>query len=395
MVRYSWLVIVVTAALALVAACSGGGGETVDQATPDLAASVAPASTPEPSSTETALPTEVPDDEGHPTDLDTLVIPVCRTDPFAGTSVGFGTVPRDPGTIDAVSSAPVDSQTNVIVALAPVLRWVDHFISRADSAWEAAETEQDFLVAISDESRRLWLACSAFAIAAPALNTTDPFLISVTSPLGERQAWLTDQLEALRSTPGSIRDDDSQRVATSDELKSLTGSLEELAIEAGIEDWLAPVPFTVPNPLLEVGLDVPAGWLLIRNRIDIVLAAPTDLQKEGVMGLGVPGWNFGTALRVRRLRHEAPWTLADTTTLMDSLLSRFGERTTEERRQIGESDAVVRVFESRDDEWTTIATATVRNLHTYLFELGCPDEYRSQCEDLLTELLDGVRFEGT
>jgi hypothetical protein len=276
--------------------------------------------------------------------------------------------------------------------MAPVALWVDHFTSAADIVWDDALSEQDFVLALVEESRRLWLACGAVAAVAPDLDLGHSFMISINSSLATRRQWLVDRLEVLRSQSDLIRNDDASRAATSDLLLDLDAILNRLAVQAGLEDGATPAQFTVPNPLLEVSIDVPGGWLLFRNRIDIVLVAPPELQAEGVRGLGVPGWNFGTALRIRRLRHEAPWALADTSELMDSLLVKFGGRVSHGDTEVDGHQSIIRVYEALDDNWVTIAAATVRDLHSYLFELGCPATQRASCEALLQSLLAGVHF---
>jgi hypothetical protein len=378
--------------LVLVAASCGGGDDLVE---PTVVGPVAVdlSSTVPPSPTTTVSSTLAPQvEEPLFVDLANLIIPVCRTTPFAGGSVGFGTVPRAPEGATTSPSYLVNPEVEIIVALAPVIRRLDHFTAKLDSAWYAADSERDFVTVLSDESRRLWLLCGAVAVAAPDLVNTHPVLTSLRTLLSERQAWLTDRLEVLRTTPDSIRDDDASRAATSEALKNLTVKIDALAVEAGVEDRITPVPFTVPNPLLEVSLDLPAGWLLIRNRIDIVLAAPPELQAEGVSGLGVPGWNFGTALRIKRLRHEAPWTLSDTAELMDSLLIKFGDRVRDETVQVDGLATIARVYDAPEHGWVTFAAATVRDLHTYLFEFGCPSEERVFCESQFLSLIDDVRF---
>ena len=391
---FRWLVVVTPFAVVIAAACGGGGDTPDDLVIPTATSqvSVEPSSTVPPSPNATASPTEIPVSGDSLVDIQTLLVPVCRTDPFAGTAVGFGTVPRAPESSTGFQSDSVDPKLKIVLALAPVVRWVHHFTAIADVKWEFADSEQDFAAAISEEGRRLWLSCNAVAASAPAFHTEDQFRLSVISLLTARQAWLTDRLEVLRTFPESIRDDDENRALASNLLKNLTADLDEIAVGAGIEDRVAATRFTVPNPLLEVLLDAPPGWLLIRNRIDIVLAAPTELQAEGVDGLGVPGWNFGTALRVRRFRHESPWTLADTAEIMDSLLVKFGERVAEDTRQTDGLETILRTYESSDKDWVTTAAATVRDLHTYLFELGCPAEDRPSCEGLLHGLLDDVWF---
>ena len=122
------------------------------------------------------------------------------------------------------------------------------------------------------------------------------------------------------------------------------------------------------------------------------MVAPPEDQADGVIGLGAPSWNFGTALKVRRFQHELPWSLDDTAELMDSLLFRFGDRVSDQRSIIADLDAVARVYESPQDRWTTLAAATVRNSKTYLFEFGCPTEDRDTCELEFQGFLDGIVF---
>ena len=377
------LVVVVSVFVTITASCGGGEGDAVESTTNP--AEVEPTNSVLPSPTVTVAPTGV-------RDLDTLLIPVCRTNPFTGGSVGFGTVPRAPefGTTSPVD--PANPGAEILVALAPVTQRVDHFTASVDNLWNIAESEQDFTTALSNEGRRLWLLCSAVAMAAPDLVDTHVLLSSFKALLAERHAWLTNRLEVLRNTSGSIREDDTSRTLNSNALMNLAKRLDEFAIEAGVEDRITPAPFTVPNPLLGISLDAPAGWLLIRNRTDIVLAAPANSQVEGVSGLGVPGWNFGTALRVRRLRHEAPWTLEDSAGLMDSLMARFGDRISDAPTRVDGLDAINRVYESAEDGWITVVAATVRDLQTYVFELGCPAQEREFCESALDGYVQSVEF---
>jgi len=394
-VNLFYRLVIVTPVLAVIAAACGGGGNNLVEPMVVDPATAEPSSMVQASPAAVITPIVVPPSGTPAADLDlaSLVIPVCRTDPFAGDLSGFGTIPRAPENGTTSSRGSLGPDAEIIVAVAPIIYWMDNLTAKADAAWELADSDHDFAAVLIEESRRLWLSCNAIALVEPAIETTHPLLISFKSLLAERQEWLTDRLEILRTTPDSIRDDDLNRTLTSEAIIELTGSLDVLASEAGIENGAETTAFTVPNPLLEVSLDVPAGWMLIRNRIDIVLTAPVGDQAEGVQGLGVPGWNFGTALRVRRLRHEVPWSLADTTNLMDSVLARFGERSSEDRRQVDGFETVVRVYASPADRWVTFGAALVRDQHTYLYELGCPSDDLASCETLLDELLGGVHFD--
>lgn len=379
----------------LVAACGGVDGSdalpSVSQiATPTVAQ---PVSTPtsEPKATPPPAPvaTTAPGITAPHVDLATLTIPVCLTDP---SNIGFGTVPRSPNGGSSDPTGGTSAEADVLDALSPVVSWAGHFTAIFDDSWEVAESERDFARVLLEESRRLWLACHAVAAVTPSLTSEHPFLVSFKSLLADRQKWLTGRLETLRVAPVNIRDDDDRRSLDSMALLNKRNELHQLAVDAGVEHLPEPPSSTLPNPLLELSVEIPADWVLVRNRVDIVVAAPPDLQGEGVSGLGVPGWNFGTALRIRRLRHEAPWLLSDTATLMYSLLGRFGEQASDELTQLTGQETIVRTYESPENEWITTVAATVRDLHTYLFELGCPADDRDSCQNLLQQILVGVQF---
>jgi len=74
-------------------------------------------------------------------------------------------------------------------------------------------------------------------------------------------------------------------------------------------------------------------------------------------------------------------------------MAKFGDRSTEERRQVGGKDAVIRVYESPEDEWVTIVAATVNDHHTYLFEFGCPLGELEFCRGAFAKYLTGVQFD--
>lgn len=377
----------------LIFSCNGSRTEISDQLLVSSPVTIEPSSTSEPVNPTVVSSAQTPLPDRSIIDIDDLLVPACRNDPFAGTAVGFGTVPRAPESLQTFSSDSGDPLPEKMAALAPVIRWANHFTEISDTGWGRARSESDFASIIFDESRRVWLACNAIALAVPIINQTDPGLLaSAKGLLADRQVWLADRLEVLRNNPSSIRNTDSYRGKTSVGLRKLIWDLDALSHEAGIEDVLIPVPFTVLNPLLEISIDMPAEWMLIRNRVDIVLVAPPDQHVEGVRGMGVPGWNFGTALQVRRMRHEDPWTLSDTAGLMDSLLVKFGERVSDKNDEVGGAETVIRAYESSDDAWITIAAATVNNSHTYLFTLGCPIESRISCEILLREIVSDAQF---
>ena len=380
------------AMIGLVIAC-GGDGDAADQETPS-ASRTAPTATPTQSAaTVVPEPTASISDDGEETVLDvaTFTIPVCRTDQFAGGNVGIGTVPRAP----TDSNVPPDSSTGgqLLEVVAPVTMWIDHYTTAADSEWTRAESEQDFASAIFTESRRIWLACGA-ASTVPGLSNESELSGAIKSMLDVRYGWIVDRLETLRTNPELVRDRDVERAELSGALRGLNKSLLDVTEHTGPLETDALEGFRVPNELLEITLAAPGGWLLFRNRVDIILVAPIELQGGGEMGFGVPGWNMGTALKVRRFQHESPWGLEDTAELMNSLLAKFGTRVSDQSSRIADLDAITKLYESPDGHWSTISAATVRDSYTYLFEFGCPADQQDDCAVAFRSILDGVEFTG-
>ena len=379
--------------MVLIAACGGSDEASQVQLIPSPVSEELARDTP-PIIDAVETPTQMSITDNSVMNFDALLVPICRNDPFAGSAVGFGTVPRAPETVETLRSDSGDVLPETILALAPVIRWVNHYTVIADRGWGNAKSEEDFAAIIFDESRRVWLACNAISLAVPIIEPSDPGLFAnAKGLLSDRQVWLADRLEVLRTDPASIRNDDRNRGEISVGLRRLIFDLDKLMGEVGIEESMTRLPFTVPNPLLGISLDMPGGWMPMRNRIDIVLTAAPELQLDGSRGMGVPGWNFGTALQVRRLRHEEPWTLVDTVNLMDSLLVKFGQRVDEGHVDIASLGAEKRVYESSENGWVTIAAATVHDFYTYLFVLGCPEEDQTSCDVLFHDLLDGVHFD--
>lgn len=335
----------------------------------------------------TATPGEMNGSEPE-VDLTTLTVPVCRTDPSQGGQVGFGTVPRSaPSGGVLTDTTPLD----VVRALGPLAYSLRVTTQSADEVWAAAKSEQDYAAAILVEGRRVWQLCGAVAATSDSVRA-HPITYSLAIALGEMQFWLSARLESLRSVETGIRDMDATRIRISADLMGVQESIEQLAVDLGDPKLAQPDDLTVINPLLDTEFDVPPGWFILRNEIDVLLAAPFEVQEEGVVGLGVPGWNAGTAIRLRRFRHEDPWTLSDTEELMDSLYIKFGNQVGQSPTEVDGHTAITRRYESPEYRWTSFVTATVVENRSYLVELGCPFSKSVYCAEQLDYLIDGIRL---
>ena len=174
-------------------------------------------------------------------------------------------------------------------------------------------------------------------------------------------------------------------------ISAIEKGLTQFAEEAGITTDQS-APFTLANPLLNVMIDAPAGWVAVRNRIDVVLLAPVDQQIYSARGTGPDAWKLATALRVRRFRNTPPWELSDTIGTLDSLYVLFGERVDERPVSVADLDAVMRIYNRTGTGWNTYVVAAVVDDLTYLFEYGCPTEFTSACEIQLDRIINSVRF---
>ena len=354
---------------------------------PALAAPSSAESSPMPGFTESMA--VVSDPRELEVDLKTLTVPICRTDPSQGGEGGFGTVPRN---APSTGNGPIDTtDENVARALGPMASWLRDATVSADVAWRSAISVQDYARSILVEGRRTWLMCGAVAATSDSVRAHQ-ISLTLANALNDMQIWLTERLETLRSDAPKVRESDETRVGISAELRGIQDSVELLARELGDPDLSLPDDIAVSNPLLEIELDVPSGWFILRNGIEILLAAPFTFHEEGVVGLGVPGWNTGTAIRLRRFRHEEPWTLSGTEGLMDSLYRKFGDQSGHSTSEFDGNKAVRRTYESQGYQWTSFVVATFVEQRSYLVLFECPSEHREYCAELLGELIDGVRL---
>ncbi len=347
-----------------------------------------------PLSTESPEPTSTPETAREPVvNLATLTVPTCRTDPTQGGQVGFGTVPRTALFPDGIGTEVMEGENSadVVRALGPMVSWLRAATEFADAAWNSASSEQDYARAILSEGQRIWLLCGAVAATSDPVRY-HPLTLSLAAALESMENWLTDRLETLRTDATQIHEADDSRELVSARLRGFRVSVEDLAADLETPDLANPGTFTVQNALLGAAMDVPAGWFVLRNDIDILLAAPFSYQKEGVAGLGVPGWNAGTAIRVRRFRHEEPWALSDTLNLMDSLYVGFGAQTGESLAVVDGRTAVMRTHESSQHGWASFVAATAVDQRSYLIELGCPQNHSDRCAEQFQELVAGIRL---
>ncbi len=322
-------------------------------------------------------------------------MPACDPAPRPRGGSGFGTVPYPSPTPPPDVGENVAERAYVFVAaMAPILDSVAHTARAADAAWRDAESPQEFARVLSSEGRKLWLLCSAVAVT-PDWAPARQFRSAVEQALLARSAALAAAVETLREAPAAIRDGDDERAASTRGLLDLPRQFDETVRENG-EAGMATssTAHTVSSDVLELAIEVPAGWVTVRNQVDIVLAAPPELQMDGVAGLGPNGWGLGAALRIQRLRNEPGWTLADAAGVLDSLLSRLGDRIGQATVEVGGTEGVLHIYAAPDRAWRTLAAATVVGDATYLLELGCPEDLSSRCDATLQRFTRTVEFGG-
>jgi len=168
--------------------------------------------------------------------------------------------------------------------------------------------------------------------------------------------------------------------------------LEEFATEFSVSESAGDDGYSILNPLLVLTANVPPGWVTVRNGIDVLITAPSDLQRFSVSGLGPSAWKQGTSLRIRRFRNDDEPTLYEAVFVLDSLLVRFGSRSDKFDSNIGAEPGTRLVYTSDDGYWRTLVGTSVVGKATYLFELGCPIEFIEECDFTLSSILTGVNL---
>ena len=240
------------------------------------------------------------------------------------------------------------------------------------------------------EGRRLSQPCSALSVA-PLTTDGKPFVDAVAANLNVRRDLLSATAELGRDGSADLRSLDVDRIDSSAIVAKLDEELNEIADKAGVTS-VESAPFTAVNPLLAISFSAPAGWLMVRNGIDIVLSAPAEQQVYSVRGLGPDAWKLGTALRVRRFRNGQPLELSGAAATLDALYARFGHRVGDQSTSFGGIDGILRIYRDTDRGWNTLVAATVIDDSTYLFELGCPDEVGSGCASTVDRFVESVEF---
>jgi len=323
-----------------------------------------------------------------------LTVPVCRTTDIASNGAGFGTIPHaTPTAIPESGSSGGKDATDAqafATSFSPLVDAIVATTGAANGAWDIAVSDDDLARVIMFEGRRLTHLCSALSIL--PLTTESLGLVNIAAnALNGRRAILSETADLLKNQPGMGRSMDAERQDSSAVLTGLESDLDNFANAAGVTSF-ASAPFTAVNPLLGVRFDAPAGWIAVRNGIDIVILAPSSQQVYSVRGLGPDAWKLGTAVRIRRFRNNPPWELADAAITVDALYARLGERVDDRSTSVGGVDGLLRIYEAVDRDWSTYVAATVLDSVTYLFEYGCPDLSESTCVAELSRLTESVVF---
>jgi hypothetical protein len=327
-------------------------------------------------------------------DIATLTVPVCRTTDVASNGVGFGTIPHATPTAipqSGSSSGGVALEAQAFAtSLSPMVEAIVATTRAADDAWDLAASDDDLARVILFEGRRLAQLCSALSIFPLTADGLDIVNIAAKA-LNDRRAILLETADLLKDQPGNGRGMDTKRQDSSTILIGLETDLDSFASAADVISF-ASAPFTVVNPLLDLSFDAAAGWLPVRNGIDIVILAPSRQQVYSARGLGPDAWKLGTAVRIRRFRNNLPWELADTAMTMDALYARLGESTDEQSTSVGGVKGILRVYRTVNRDWSTYVATTVLDSTTYLFEYGCQDQSELTCVAQLDRLTNSVVF---
>jgi hypothetical protein len=370
--------------------------QTVDSAT---GTPITPEPTPLPESTPSTSttpatsvaispPTELP------IEIDFLTVPICRTTNADSNGEGFGTVPHaTPTAIPAPGSSGGSHSAETaefVTGLNPLMEAILAVTAAADQSWSDATNREDMARVVLYEGRRLSHLCSALSVV-PLTTDGKAFIDTMAVGLIARRELLSATAELARDGSVNRRSLDSDRTGSSTNIAAINLELREIAIQAGLTS-VESAPFTIVNPLLSLRFGATAGWLVVRNGIDIVLLAPSEQQVYSVRGLGPDAWKLGTALRVRRFRSSEPAVLSDTAGNLDALYTQYGERSDSNTADFESVDGLMHVYRDVDRHWNTLVAIAVVDRSTYLFELGCPDEIGATCISTLQRFVASVVF---
>jgi hypothetical protein len=282
--------------------------------------------------------------------------------------------------------------TAFVAGMRPLFDAIRSTIDAGDGIWFGAENTQGQAAAIAMESRRLSHLCSAFSIT-PQTGIDVALTSEFASILGARLDMLSSAAELLRTTEVNFSDVDAERQRTTSDIHSISPSLDAFAADSNVAESAGAEDYTISNPLLELSVNVAGGGVTVRNGIDVFVTADPDLQRYSVSGHGPDAWRLGTALRIRRFRNDIDRTLEEATLALESLLVRFGNRSSEQVGSIIGGEQAARLTYVIDDGfWFTLVGVTVVSDATYLFELGCPVEFTGECEDAFKDVFAGVTF---
>ena len=264
-------------------------------------------------------------------DLESLTVPICRTYDISSNGTGIGTVPHaTPTVIPNPATYPESSGPEVqsfVASLGSLLDATSAMTTSADKAWGDATDADSFARIIAFEGKRLSNLCSALSVI-PFTSDGVDLVNMISKVLNDRRDVLRMVVQSLMDQPATGPDLGDSRRQSSAAIIGLKTQLDDYSEGVGITHPSLESA-TILNPSIGVTVNAPVGWVVVRNRLDIVLLAPPDRQIYSLSGLGPSTWNLGTALRIRRFRSNPPWELADAAATLDALYVQFGQRVDE------------------------------------------------------------------
>ena len=321
---------------------------------------------------------------------DDLVLPNCS--PVTRGNGSIGTVPLPTATPIPEAADGIQEDIDVAYAVADLMvENIIELVTQADANWAVLNTDQERANHLYTEIVRVGHLCGAAHVSLN-LSQTDDFSRSFLAALLNRVAALESAWVAVRDGI-DLKVSDELRAVSTKRVGTLLRDLEFYSSVNGAAVDRRTLGSQYFSNLLNIGVSVPTGWIVIRDDVQLVIQAPTETQSLKFDELGPESWELGHALRVRRFgtslllrRSEPEFVLAE---LMLNMGSEISTGTTD----INGETLFTGEYVTSVPPWRVLAAVMIRDASTYLLELACRQGERDRCDALFGELLESFEPE--
>jgi hypothetical protein len=293
-----------------------------------------------------------------------------------------------PPTPRSVSAAQSEIEAYLATAT-NLLQTSLHYSDVTNDVWQSSVGLEDRAALIFVEGRRLAALCNSVALTEipPEVTAANS---AISEFLRERVSWSAASASSIRDlgvpSTGNL---ETQRDNTATLGDDATESLEALADAFNIELPVSPRTEAVESARARIATVRPDDWYLVRLDSQIVFTGPVELQREGLAGLGTGREGYGTSIRARRVRNAPDWNLEKMDAQIRPLFDQFGTLLDSSEETVDGHVASRHRILDEEREWRTDFVITVAGDYSFIFELGCPQEFIEDCSSSMDLVLAG------